>query len=89
MSTRQPLPSTQEDRVRRRHNSEATRRNSKAAKIENGRLKEDAGPQRLEGESHRDNSGKAGHRGLKTINLTKKGLGVDSYAPGTEWGPDP
>ena len=89
MSTRQFLPYMKEDGVHRGHNSEATRRNSKEAKIKNGSLKEDAGPQRLGGESHRDNSGKAGHRRLKTINLTKKGLGVDSYAPGTEWGPDP
>ena len=68
MSTRQPLPSTQEDGVRRGHNSEAIRRNSKAARIKNGRLKEDAGPQRLEGESHWDTNRKAGHHGLKTIN---------------------
>jgi hypothetical protein len=70
--------------VCRGHNSKATRRNSKVIRIKNGRLKEDAGPQTLEGESHWDNSSKAGHHGLKTINLTKKGSGVDSYATGTE-----
>ena len=68
----------------RGHNSEAIRRSSKVARIKSGRLKEDTGPQRLEGESHWDNSRKAGHRGLKTINLTKKGSGVDSYVTGTE-----
>ena len=52
MSISQPLPSTQEDGVRRGHNSEAIRRNSKAARIKNRRLKEDARPQRLEGGGH-------------------------------------
>ena len=49
MSTRQPLSSTQEDGVRLGHNGEAIRRNSKVTRIENGRLKEDAEPQRLDG----------------------------------------
>ena len=66
------------------HNSEEIRRNSKAAMIKNGRLQEHAEPKRLEGESHWDNSGKLGHHGLKTVNLNKKRLRFDSYAPGTE-----
>ena len=66
------------------HNSEAIIWSAKAARIETGRQEEAAGHRRRKGGSQGNHSVKAGHRGLKAINLTTKGTGNGSYATGTE-----
>ena len=83
MSTRQPPPSTQEGGVRQGHNSEATRRIKKEAKVEEGGLKEHASQYRPDEGAYWNDSREAGHRGLKTTNLINKGSGVDNCAAGT------
>ena len=85
MSIRQPQHSMREDGVRRGHTNEAIKWNAKAARNKNGRPEEAAGSQRLKGGDVRWNYGaKAGHYGLKALNLTNKGTGNVSCVTGTE-----